>query len=161
MSYYEKILIIEDEEPIRELIKLNLTLAGFETLEACDGKEGLELINNEKIDLILLDIMLPQLDGYELLPSITAKNIPVIILTAKDGLKDKVKGLGLGADDYVTKPFEAMELIARIKAVLRRSDKKSGKYGLIIYRYFWTSTRYLKTVRKWNLLLKSLNYCAY
>ena len=120
----KKILIIEDEEPIRELIKLNLTLAGFETLEACDGKEGLELINNEKIDLILLDIMLPQLDGYELLPSITEKNIPVIILTAKDGLKDKVKGLGLGADDYVTKPFEAMELIARIKAVLRRSDKK-------------------------------------
>jgi len=121
----ERILIIEDEEPIRVLIKLNLSMAGYETLEAADGKEGLQHIKNEEIDLVLLDIMLPKLDGYELLPSIVKKDIPVILLTAKDGLKDKVKGLNMGADDYVTKPFEAIELLARIKAVLRRSGKET------------------------------------
>lgn len=120
----ERILIVEDEEPIRELIKLNLQMTGYETIEACDGLEGLEMVKNEKINLVLLDIMLPQMDGYELLPHITGKNIPVILLTAKDALKDKVKGLDMGADDYITKPFEAVELLARVKAVLRRSTKK-------------------------------------
>ncbi|MCC5909052.1 MAG: response regulator transcription factor [Clostridiaceae bacterium] len=121
------VLIIEDEEPIRELIKLNLDMAGYEILEACDGEEGLEYINNEKIDLVLLDIMLPKQDGYELLPKILKKNIPTIMLTAKDKLKDKVKGLDMGADDYVTKPFEAMELLARIKSVLRRAATEKTK----------------------------------
>ncbi|ABR46520.1 two component transcriptional regulator, winged helix family [Alkaliphilus metalliredigens QYMF] len=121
------ILIIEDEDPIRELIKLNLVMAGYETLEACDGEEGLQYLNNEKIDLVLLDVMLPQQDGYTLLPKILKKNIPTIMLTAKDRLKDKVKGLEMGADDYVTKPFEAMELLARVKCVLRRSDKEKTK----------------------------------
>lgn len=119
----ETILIIEDEEAIRELIKLNLSLVGFITLEAGDGHEGLEYIKNEKIDLVLLDLMLPGLDGFEILPELIKKNIPTIILTAKDGLKDKVKGLEMGADDYITKPFEAIELLARVKAVLRRSGK--------------------------------------
>lgn len=121
------ILIIEDEEPIRELIKLNLTMVGYETMEACDGKEALYYIANEKIDLVLLDIMLPKLDGYELLPKIIKKNIPTIMLTAKDRLNDKVKGLEMGADDYVTKPFEAVELLARIKSVLRRAGKEKTK----------------------------------
>ncbi|SMB90688.1 DNA-binding response regulator, OmpR family, contains REC and winged-helix (wHTH) domain [Desulfonispora thiosulfatigenes DSM 11270] len=123
----EKILIIEDEDPIRELIKLNLQVAGYETLEASDGSEGLEKFKTEKVDLVLLDIMLPKVDGYEILPQIIKKSIPVILLTAKDGLQDKVKGLDMGADDYVTKPFEAMELLARIKAVLRRSAKDEIK----------------------------------
>lgn len=123
----EKILIIEDEDPIRELIKLNLEMAGYETLEASDGRQGMEKFKNEKVDLILLDIMLPKMDGYEVLPQILKREIPVILLTAKDGLKDKVKGLEMGADDYVTKPFEAMELLARIKAVLRRSIKDEDK----------------------------------
>ncbi|AOY76575.1 response regulator transcription factor [Clostridium formicaceticum] len=118
------ILIIEDEEPIRELIKLNLSMVGYEILEACDGEEGLEYINNEKVDLALLDVMLPKQDGYELLPILLKKNIPTIMLTAKDRLKDKVKGLDMGADDYVTKPFEAVELLARIKSVLRRAGKE-------------------------------------
>lgn len=121
------ILVIEDEEPIRELIKLNLSMVGFEILEACDGEVGLHYINNEKVDLVLLDIMLPKRDGYELLPKIIQKNIPTIMLTAKDALKDKVKGLDMGADDYVTKPFEAVELIARIKSVLRRTGKEKAK----------------------------------
>jgi len=121
------ILIVEDEEPIRVLIKLNLAMVGYETLEACDGEEGLRYINNEKIDLVLLDIMLPKLDGYELLPKILKKDIPTIMLTAKDRLNDKVKGLDMGADDYVTKPFEAVELLARISSVLRRAGKERKK----------------------------------
>jgi two-component system alkaline phosphatase synthesis response regulator PhoP len=122
----ETILIIEDEEPIRELIKLNLSLVGYKILEGADGYEGLEHIKNEKIDLALLDLMLPGMDGFEILPELIKKNIPTIILTAKDGLKDKVKGLEMGADDYITKPFEAIELLARVKAVLRRSGKENS-----------------------------------
>ncbi len=121
------ILIIEDEEPIRELIKLNLSMVGYDILEASDGEEGLHYINNEKVDLVLLDLMLPKIDGFELLPKIFKKNIPTIILTAKDGLKDKIKGLEMGADDYITKPFEAVELLARIKSVLRRTGKEKSK----------------------------------
>jgi DNA-binding response OmpR family regulator len=121
------ILIVEDEEPIRELIKLNLSMVGYETLEAGDGEDALQYISNEKIDLVLLDIMLPKLDGYDLLPKILKKDIPTIMLTAKDRLNDKVKGLEMGADDYVTKPFEALELLARISSVLRRAGKEKNK----------------------------------
>lgn len=120
------ILIVEDEEPIRELIKLNLSMVGFNTFEAEDGEEALKIINTELLDLVVLDIMLPKIDGYELMPHILDKNIPVIFLTAKDSLKDKVKGLNLGADDYITKPFEGMELIARINALFRRSEKQDN-----------------------------------
>lgn len=131
------ILIVEDEEPIRELIKMNLAMAGYETLEAADGEEALQLINKEKIDLIILDLMLPKYDGFELLPKITSKDIPTIILTARDRLQDKIKGLEMGADDYITKPFEAIELLARIKSVLRRAGKEKNKItiddGLEIY----------------------------
>jgi len=119
-----RILIVEDEEPIRELVKLNLKFAGYEVVEAKDGLAGALALEQEKLDLALLDIMLPGLDGYRLLPIAGAKQIPVIMLTAKDSLKDKVQGLNMGADDYITKPFEAMELLARIEAVLRRSKPK-------------------------------------
>jgi DNA-binding response OmpR family regulator len=125
----EKILIVEDEEPIRELIKLNLNIAGFETIEAEDGEEGLRYIKEEPIDLIVLDIMLPKIDGYKLLPYILERDIPVILLTAKNSLKDKVTGLNLGADDYITKPFEGMELIARVKSLLRRTVKEEKTKG--------------------------------
>lgn len=120
-----KILVIEDEEAISELIRLNLTMMGYGVVQAMDGQEGLNLIKSSNPDLILLDLMLPKIDGYDLLPEITSRNIPVILLTAKDSLKDKVKGFSLGADDYITKPFEGMELIARIKAVLRRTSNPS------------------------------------
>lgn len=120
----ERILVVEDEEPIRELIKLNLMLAGYEVVEAKDGIEGLNLIRQQTFNLVLLDIMLPKMDGFELLPHITALGVPVIFLTAMDDLTDKVKGFNLGADDYITKPFESMELLARVKALLRRSEVK-------------------------------------
>lgn len=118
-----RILVIEDEDSIRELVKLNLELADFEVLEAADGLEGLNKVLQEKPDLVLLDLMLPKMDGYELLPKITERQIPVIVLTAMNGLKDKIKGFNLGTDDYITKPFESMELLARIRAVLRRSQQ--------------------------------------
>ena len=118
------ILVIEDEEPIRELIKLNLQMAQYEVLEAKDGIEGLNAAKQQRVDLVLLDIMLPKMDGYELLPHLTELAIPVILLTAKERLQDKVKGFNLGADDYITKPFESMELLARVKAVLRRSERQ-------------------------------------
>jgi DNA-binding response OmpR family regulator len=125
----DRILIVEDEEPIRELIKLNLQTAGYETIEAEDGEEGLQLIKEREIDLIVLDIMLPKIDGYKLLPYILERNIPVILLTARNSLKDKVMGLNLGADDYMIKPFEGMELIARVKALLRRAAKEEKVKG--------------------------------
>ncbi|WP_102401534.1 response regulator transcription factor [Haloimpatiens massiliensis] len=120
------ILIVEDEEPIRELIKLNLSMVGFDTLEAEDGEKALEIIKTKALDLVVLDIMIPKINGYQLLPNIVERDIPVILLTAMDSLKDKVKGLNLGADDYITKPFEGMELIARINALFRRSDKEDN-----------------------------------
>lgn len=120
------ILIVEDEEPIRELIKLNLSMVGFDTLEAEDGEKALEIIKSKALDLVVLDIMIPKINGYELLPHIIERNVPVIVLTAMDSLRDKVKGLNLGADDYMTKPFEGMELIARINALFRRSDKEDS-----------------------------------
>lgn len=119
-----QVLIIEDEIPISDLIKLNLEMAGFKTIQAMDGIEGLRLINECQPDLAILDIMIPKLSGFELLPELTARDIPVIILTAKDNLRNKVDGLNMGADDYITKPFEAVELIARINAVLRRKSRK-------------------------------------
>lgn len=132
-----KILIIEDEEPIRELIKLHLSMSGFNTIEAEDGEEGLRYIKTKDIDLILLDIMLPKMSGSELLPYINARDIPVILLTAKNSMKDRVIGLNSGADDYITKPFEGIELIARINALLRRSGKttKSKTFDDIEIRF--------------------------
>jgi DNA-binding response OmpR family regulator len=119
----EKILLIEDEEPISELIKINLSMVGYDIYQAFDGAAGLQFIKNNEFDLVILDIMLPEIDGYSLLPDIIKRDIPVIIVTARDNLKDKVKGFNLGADDYITKPFEGIELIARVKAVLKRSGK--------------------------------------
>ncbi|MBZ4686394.1 MAG: two-component system, OmpR family, alkaline phosphatase synthesis response regulator PhoP [Clostridia bacterium] len=150
----KRILVVEDEEPIRELIKLNLLMAGYETLEAADGSEGLKYIRDEKIDLVLLDIMLPRLDGYEILPAIIKKNIPVILLTAKDGLRDKVKGLEMGADDYITKPFEAIELLARIKAVLRRSKKDITEISFDDIQIFLNEHKVFKGGKEVELTLK-------
>lgn len=124
----DKILIVDDEEKIRELIKMNLELAGYNCFEAEDGDKAIELLDAINPDLVLLDIMLPNKNGYELAPTFINKGIPVIFLTAKDSVVDKVKGLKLGADDYISKPFESIELIARIEAVLRRTGKTSEKF---------------------------------
>lgn len=118
-----KILIVEDEKSINRLIKINLSDAGYSCLCAFDGKEAIELIDHNHFDLILLDIMLPEINGYELMEYICPLEIPVIFLTAKSDVKDRVKGLKLGAEDYIVKPFEIIELVARVETVLRRFHK--------------------------------------
>lgn len=118
-----RILIVDDEERIRELIKMNLELAGYECIEAEDGEEALKKLESFKPDLALVDIMLPKKNGYEIAEEFIKQEIPIIFLTAKDSVVDKVKGLKLGADDYIVKPFESMELLARIEVVLRRKGK--------------------------------------
>lgn len=118
-----KILIVEDEEPISNLIKVNIQNAGYECECAFDGQEAADKIEKENYDLILLDIMIPKINGYELLDYIKSFEIPVIFLTAMGTLENKVKGLKLGADDYITKPFEIIELLARVENILRRYHK--------------------------------------
>ena len=120
----KKILIVEDDVHISKIIKMNLNIVSYETMEVYDGEAALELVQREKFDLILLDVMIPKLDGFELMKRIRPYNIPVIFLTAKNSVYNKVDGLKLGADDYMVKPFEAIELLARIETVLRRYNKE-------------------------------------
>lgn len=120
----KKILIVEDDVHISKIIKMNLNIVSYETMEVYDGEAALELVQREKFDLILLDVMIPKLDGFELMKRIKPYHIPVIFLTAKNSVYDKVDGLKLGADDYMVKPFEAIELLARIETVLRRYEKE-------------------------------------
>lgn len=115
-----KILVVDDEKPISDIIKFNLTKEGYDVVTAADGQEALTMFSDEKPDLVLLDQMLPEIDGVEVLRQIRSKSeIPVIMVTAKDSEIDKVLGLEMGADDYVTKPFSNRELVARVKANLR------------------------------------------
>ena len=124
----EKILIIEDEKDIVRMLDYNLKKEGFRALSANNGEDGLDMARKEHPDLILLDLMLPEMDGLEVCKAIKndtkTAHIPIIILTAKAQETDKIVGLELGADDYMTKPFSPRELIARIKAVLRRAKEK-------------------------------------
>ena len=120
-----KVLVVDDEISIVNIISLNLKKEGYEVLTALDGEEGLSLALNKNPDLILLDIMMPKIDGYEVCRKIREKsNVPIIMLTARADEVDKVIGLEMGADDYVTKPFGNRELMARVKAHLRRSSAK-------------------------------------
>lgn len=118
-----KILVVEDEKAISDLIKMNLNDAGYECTCAYDGMTACDLLEEQVFDLALLDIMLPEVDGFELLEYIKPLHIPVIFITAKAGLNDRVKGLESGAEDYIVKPFEIVELLARVKVVLRRYHK--------------------------------------
>ncbi|MDF2542865.1 MAG: hypothetical protein K0S47_2583 [Herbinix sp.] len=118
-----RILVVEDEKAIANLIHLSLTNAGYHCECVYDGLTAANRIEDSKYDLILLDIMLPKVDGYELLEYIKPLGIPVIFITAKSSVSDRVKGLKLGADDYLTKPFEIIELLARVETVLRRYHK--------------------------------------
>lgn len=122
-----RILIVEDEQAIRDLLRMNLTKAGYECITARDGKEGADLIEECNFDLILLDIMLPYINGYELMEYIRPLGIPVIFITAKGELSERVKGLTSGAEDYIVKPFEVVELLARIRIVMRRYHKLDMK----------------------------------
>ncbi|MDE4542941.1 response regulator [Thermoanaerobacterium sp. R66] len=123
-----RILIVDDEKPIVEILKYNLEKNGFNTIEAYDGEEGLKMAQEKNPDLILLDVMLPKMDGFTVLRILRqTMNTPILMLTAKEEEVDKVLGLELGADDYVTKPFSMRELIARVKANLRRSGISNGE----------------------------------
>lgn len=129
------ILVIEDEAPIVEILKFNLTKSGYRVLTAFDGEEGYRLALSEKPDLILLDVMLPKMDGFEVCKKVREKqSTPIIMLTARDEEVDKVLGLELGADDYCTKPFSVRELMARVKANIRRTsaDAPSNESGDLI-----------------------------
>ena len=122
-----KILIVEDEEAISDLIRMHLIRAGYVCEQAFDGKEAADHIAINHYDLVLLDIMLPKIGGYELLDYIKTSDTPVIFITAMGELQDRVRGLRAGADDYITKPFEMVELLARVETVLRRYHKASDK----------------------------------
>ncbi len=131
-----KILIVDDDRNICELIKLYLEREGYETLCAYDGKEALKLFETNAPSLVVLDLMLPEIDGYSVCREIRkTSNIPVIMLTARGETFDKVLGLELGADDYMVKPFDGKELCARVKAVLRRYDSNSseGFKGTVVF----------------------------
>lgn len=127
----QNILVVEDELPISDLIVLSLSSAGYSCERVFDGEKAADLLLDKKYNLILLDIMLPGANGYELMEFIRPMGIPVIFLTAKGRVEDKVKGLRLGADDYLSKPFEVIELLARVESVLRRYHKGEEK---LIYR---------------------------
>lgn len=139
----KKVLIVDDEEHIRELIKFNLKKDGYHIEVAVNGREALEKIKENKFDLVLLDLMLPEIDGLEVCKDIRRNeetaDIPVMMITAKGEEFDKVLGLELGADDYITKPFSIRELMARIKALLRRSNVKKEeniiKFGDVIVNF--------------------------
>ena len=118
-----RILVVEDEKSINDFIEMNLTEAGYICECAYDGLQAADILERESFDLVLLDIMLPEVNGYELLDFIKPMGIPVIFITAKGSMEDKVRGLRLGADDYLVKPFEIVELLARVEAVLRRAGK--------------------------------------
>ena len=118
-----QVLIVEDEKPISNLIRLSLTREGYVCTCVYDGAGAADLLEQNQYDLILLDVMLPQVDGFELMEYIRPLEIPVIFLTAKGAVQDRVKGLRLGAEDYIVKPFEIVELLARVDVVLRRYKK--------------------------------------
>jgi two-component system KDP operon response regulator KdpE len=128
-----RILIVDDEERMVRFIRLNLEHDGFQVSEAFNGKQAIQKMRDLTPDLILLDVMMPDLDGFEVLETIREiSSVPVIMLTAKGEEDDRVRGLELGADDYVTKPFSPRELVSRVKAVLRRTEGASGSmHGLI------------------------------
>ena len=121
----QRILLVEDEESIREAVKLNLELENFEVVCTGSGREALQIIQDQRFDLLILDVMLPEVSGFELCEQVrlTDREVPILFLTAKDGAMDRVAGLKLGADDYLTKPFVLEELLLRVHNLVRRTHK--------------------------------------
>lgn len=155
-----RILVVEDEEPILNLIRISLKEAGYECIGTTTGHEAIDLVDHNYFDLAILDIMLPEMNGYEILEYLKPLGIPVIFLTAKSAVKDRVKGLHLGAEDYMIKLFEIIELIARVETVLRRYNKISrylSVYDIVVD----TSSRVVKknnqiinlTMKEYDLLV--------
>lgn len=118
-----KILVVEDEKPISDLIRLNLRKEGYDCTPVYDGLDAIDMIDQERFDLVLLDVMLPGADGFEVMEYIRPLEIPVIFITARSAIDDRLKGLTSGAEDYMIKPFDPKELLARVNIVLRRYDK--------------------------------------
>lgn len=136
------ILVVEDEPAINTLIQRNLALVGHRCFGVYDGKEAVEVAEREAFDLVILDIMLPGQDGFEVYQNLDG--VPTIFLTARDSLSDRLKGLTLGADDYLVKPFEMLELLARVDAVLRRTMKRESRFVLDSLRMEFESRRVFK-----------------
>ena len=132
-----KIMVVDDEMHIRELVRFYLDKAGFDTIEAANAEEALDIVENQYIDLAVVDIMMPGMDGFELVEQMRQyRGFPVIMLTAKSQSKDKLRGFSLGIDDYVTKPFDPDELMARVKTILKRYSINSSnvvKIGDVIF----------------------------
>ena len=126
------ILIVEDEMHISKMIEATLSIGGYRGHICGNGKEAVQRVLEEKFDLILLDVMLPDMDGFQVMEEIRCREVPVIFLTAMQEVSDKVKGLKLGAEDYIVKPFEAVELLARIEVVLRRTHRNNN---ILNYKY--------------------------
>jgi two-component system response regulator VicR len=127
----KKVLIVDDEKNISDIVKFNLTKSGYEAMCAYDGEDGLKKALSENVDLIILDVMLPKMDGFEVLKKVREKKkyVPILMLTAREDEVDKILGLEWGADDYVTKPFSMRELLARVKANLRRQTEEETIVG--------------------------------
>ena len=122
-----KILIVEDEKPIADLLDMSLTAAGYVCECLDNGKDAADAVEHRRYDLVLLDVMLPGISGFELMEYFAPLDIPVIFITARDAVKDRIRGLKLGADDYIVKPFEIAELLARVETVLRRYHKTENR----------------------------------
>lgn len=155
-----RILIVEDEASISNLITINLKKAGYFCHCVLDGDQAADILEKQYFDLILLDVMLPKIDGFELMTYIKSLDVPVIFLSAKASVEDRVKGLRLGADDYLTKPFEIVELLARVEAVLRRYHKTDNilKTGDVVIdtasRIVWKKEQPINLTKKgYELLL--------
>lgn len=125
-----RILIVEDDKAISDLLYMNLSVAGYHCDVAGDGKQSVKMINLKSYDLAILDIMLPEIDGFELYEYMNEKQIPVIYLSAKCDTQSKVKGLKIGAEDYVTKPFDVLELLVRVEKVLKRNEHTQNTYQM-------------------------------
>ena len=154
------ILIVEDEKPISNLMQLSLRRAGYTCSCAYDGAQAADLLEKHSFDLILLDVMLPQIDGFELMEYIRPTGTPVIFITARNSLDDRVRGLRMGAEDYIVKPFEVLELLARVDVVLRRYNKTGAVLeldGLVIDTAAMTVRRGEQTIsltkKEYDLLL--------
>ncbi len=138
------ILIVEDEKPISELLRLSLRKAGYECTCCADGMDAADIIEKRAFDLVLLDVMLPGIDGFELMEYIRDNGTPVIFITAKNSVSDRVRGLRMGAEDYIIKPFDIQELLARVEGVLRRHGKLETVInidGLVINTLSMTVTK--------------------
>ena len=158
----KKVLVVEDEENISKLIIDTLNLGGYDVASAFDGEEALDKIEKEEFDLILLDIMLPKLDGFTLMEKIKDREIPIIFLSAKNEVSTIVKGLSEGAQDYMTKPFEPLELLARIELRIEKKEKDTYKYKNITVNkeeriVYKDNQKVALTPKEYDLLLLLLN----